>query len=59
MASRWEDDEHVLVITATPVPGSADRMFGIVRIGLDGSVENTVEPVRAEDVDNPFGFATP
>ena len=59
MDARWEDDEHVLAVTSTPVPGSADRMFGIVRIGLDGSVENTVEPVRAEDVDNPFGFATP
>ncbi len=58
MYARWEDDEHVLAVTTTPIEGTSDRMWGIVRIGLDGSVENAVEPVRADEFGNAFGFAS-
>jgi hypothetical protein len=59
MDYTWEDDEHVLVITATPIQGTADRMFQVVRVGLDGTVENAMEPVRAAEFGNPFVLLAP
>ena len=58
MSSMWEDDDHVLVVTTTPIPSTSDKMWGLVRIGVDGSVENAVEPVRADEFGNAFGFAS-
>ena len=53
----WEDEEHFLVVTFTPNPGSAEGPWQIVRIGIDGSVEDAVEPVVAEDLESPFSLA--
>ncbi|HET6668229.1 MAG TPA: hypothetical protein VFG98_13210 [Intrasporangium sp.] len=58
MDSVWEGSSHVLVVTATPIEGTSDRMFGVVRVGLDGAVENAVEPVRAPEFGNPFALMT-
>lgn len=58
MDARWEDEEHVLAITATPVAGSTDLTWQLVRIGLDGSVEDAAEPVVADEQGNPFAFVT-
>ena len=45
-------------VTTTPIPGTGDKMCGHRpdRRGRFG--RDTVEPVRAEDVAFPFGFAT-
>ena len=37
--------------------GEAKGTWQIVRIGLDGSVENAVEPVMASDMKAPFRLA--
>jgi hypothetical protein len=57
MASRWEDDQHILVVTSTPIPGTADKMWGLVRVGLDGTVENALEPVRGDEFANLFALS--
>ncbi len=57
LARAWEDDENLLVVTFTPNPGSAKGTWQIVRIGVDGSVENAVEPVVANDLNSPFNLA--
>lgn len=44
----WEDESHVLVVTYQ------DGEWAIVRIGLDGSMEYAVPPVRASDMDRPL-----
>lgn len=44
----WEDDSHVLIVTAT------DRHYAVVRLGLDGSMEYAVPPRTAKDVDQPM-----
>lgn len=56
VSSAWEDDDHILVVTFTPDPGSAQGTWQILRIGLDGSAENAVEPVEANDQNAPFSL---
>jgi len=34
-------------LMTTPIAGTSDRTWSLVRIGLNGSVEDTVPPVRA------------
>lgn len=53
----WEDDSHILAVTFTPSGTSAKGTWQILRLGLDGSVENAVEPVEATDLDGPFSLA--
>jgi hypothetical protein len=59
MSATWEDDSHLLVLTTTPIPGTSDKIWQLVRLGLDGSAENAVEPVRGEELPQfwPFGVA--
>jgi hypothetical protein len=59
MDARWEGDSHILAVMTTPVPGTADMTWQLVRIGLDGSVENASDPVRDEELPQfaPFAFA--
>jgi hypothetical protein len=45
---RWEDDDHVL---ATVYEG---RRWGVLRIGLDRTVEYAIAPVAGDDVESPF-----
>lgn len=56
VGSRWEDADHVIVVTFTPA--GADSMRGswaIERFGVDGSREVVVPAVAvAEDADYPF-----
>ncbi len=52
--SVWEDDEHLIAITFTQEPDSAQGQWQIVRLGLDGSVENAVEPIPGTSDDYPF-----
>ncbi len=49
-ASVWEDSSTVLVTTYQ------DGLWYALRLGLDGTVTQALDPVRAGDVDNPFGF---
>jgi hypothetical protein len=44
----WEDDAHALTVTY-----SAGK-WAVVRIGLDGSLEYAVAPVKAGEFDRPF-----
>ena len=49
--STWEDEDHLLVVTFR-----ADT-WQLLRVGLDGSVENAVEPVAGDDAGGPgWGF---
>ncbi len=48
----WEDDSHVLVRTF-----QRDR-WAIVRLGVDGSMEYAVAPVRADSLASPFMLQT-
>lgn len=57
LETAWEDAEHFLVLTFTPEPGSAKGTWQIIRIGLDGSVEDAVDPVVAADLEGPFSLA--
>lgn len=57
MKSVWEDETHFLVLTFTRDEGEAKGTWQIVRIGLAGSVEDAVEPVRATDMESPFRLA--
>lgn len=59
MHSVWEDDSHVLAVMTTPIPGTSDRTWSLVRIGLDGSAENAAPPVRGEELPRfaPFALA--
>jgi hypothetical protein len=57
LKSVWEDETHFLVMTFTPEPGSAKGTWQIVRVGLDGTVEDAVEPVKANDLASPFSLA--
>jgi hypothetical protein len=59
MDARWEGDSHILAVMTTPIPGSGDKTWQLVRIGLDGSVENAADPVRGEELPQfaPFAFA--
>jgi len=59
LESIWEDDEHVLAVTFTPSGTSAKGTWQIVRIGLDGTVENAVEPIEANDLNGPFSLPDP
>lgn len=52
----WEDDEHLLVITFTQEPGSANGTWQIIRLGLDGSIEDAVEPFEGSNEDYPFAL---
>jgi hypothetical protein len=47
----WEDESHLLVAMFQ------DGAWHLVRLGIDGSVEDTVDPVPGEDVENPFRFS--
>ena len=49
MEAVWEDDSHLLALMTTPIAGTSDRTWSLVRIGLDGSVEDTATPVRAAE----------
>jgi hypothetical protein len=46
----WETSSTVLVTTYQ------DGEWYALRLGLDGTVEQALDPVRAGDVDNPWGF---
>jgi len=49
----WEDDEHLLAVMHQP------GRWAVLRIGLDGSREYAVEPVKAEDdTASPFVLPT-
>ncbi|WP_203338722.1 hypothetical protein [Nocardioides limicola] len=55
--SVWEDSDHLLVLVATPLPDTwtedkieVDHRWQIIRLGLDGSVENAVEPVVGDEL---------
>lgn len=54
--SVWEDDEHVLAITFTSDGKSAMGTWQILRIGLDGTVENAVQPIEADMEAYPFSL---
>ena len=60
MDARWEDDSHILAVMTTPIPGTSDRTWSLVRIGLDGTVENAAAPLRDTDLPQhaPFGFTS-
>ncbi|MBD8868547.1 hypothetical protein [Nocardioides donggukensis] len=58
MSWGWEDDDHILVVTATPVDGSTDMTWQLVRIGLDGTVENAATPVRGDEFAFPFALTS-
>jgi hypothetical protein len=46
---RWEDDDHVLAVVYE------GNRWGVLRIGLDRTVEYAIAPVAGNDVDgNPF-----
>jgi hypothetical protein len=45
---RWEDDDHVL---ATVYEGNR---WGVLRIGLDRTVEYAIAPVAGDDMESPF-----
>lgn len=47
---RWEDAAHALAVVHSP----ADQSWQVVRLGLDGSVEQAVAPRRTADFDAPF-----
>ncbi|MCD6638675.1 MAG: hypothetical protein LT071_02020 [Nocardioides sp.] len=47
---RWEDAAHALAVVHTP----ADQAWQVVRLGLDGSVEQAVAPRRGTDLEPPF-----
>lgn len=49
----WEDNTHVLMTHYS----YADRQWRVFRLGLDGSVEQTVSPRRGEDYLPPYGLA--
>lgn len=51
----WEDTQHVLAVTFTPGNG-AEGTWQILRIGLDGTVENAVDPVEGDDMAVPFAL---
>ncbi len=44
--SSWEDNEHALVVMATPGP---KKTWYVVRVGVDGSAELAAEPVTAPE----------
>ena len=48
----WEDDEHVLAVV------TQRGRWGVVRIGLDGSRELALGPVRGGDAEPPYRLAT-
>ena len=48
----WEDDDHVLVIVFE------DERWAILRLGVDGSVEIAVPPVRDRDGSGAFVLPT-
>lgn len=50
-SSVWESSSTVLVTT------HQDGVWYALRLGLDGKVTQALDPVRAADVDNPWGFA--
>ena len=58
MASRWEDDEHVLAVTSTPIRGHQrqDVRHRAHRPGRFGRERRRTRP--GGDVEIPFGFAT-
>lgn len=41
--ATWEDDEHLLVRTATPSE-AAGHLYNLYRVGIDGTVERLLEP---------------
>jgi hypothetical protein len=49
MNYRWEDDSHILAVMTTPIAGTSDRTWSLVRIGLDGSAEYAAPSVRGEE----------
>lgn len=49
-AWRWEDATHALAVVHTP----DDQAWQVVRLGLDGSVEQAVAPRRGTDLEPPF-----
>lgn len=53
----WEDESHILAISFTPSGTSAKGTWQLLRIGLDGTVENAVEPVEATDLNGPFALS--
>lgn len=57
MHAVWEDDSHVLAVMTTPIAGTSDKTWSLVRIGLDGSVENAALPVRGEELPQFAPFA--
>jgi hypothetical protein len=49
-SSVWEDSSTVLVTTYQ------DGLWYVLRLGIDGTVSQALDPVRAGDVDNPWAF---
>jgi hypothetical protein len=45
---RWEDDDHVLAVV------HEGNRWGVLRIGLDRTVEYAVAPVAGNDLESPF-----
>jgi hypothetical protein len=45
---RWEDDDHVLAVVYE------GNRWGVLRIGLDRTVEYAVAPVAGNDLESPF-----
>jgi hypothetical protein len=54
MYAVWEDDSHLLAVMTTPIPGTADKTWSLVRLGLDGSAENAAAPERGDEFGFPF-----
>jgi hypothetical protein len=57
MNYRWEDDSHILAVMTTPIAGTSDRTWSLVRIGLDGSAEYAAPSVRGEELPRFAPFA--
>jgi hypothetical protein len=45
---RWEDDDHVLAVVYE------GNRWGVLRIGLDRTVEYAIAPVAGDDTESPF-----
>lgn len=54
MDARWEDEDSALVVTTTPISGTADKTWQLLRVNLDGTVENVAAPMRADEFAFPF-----
>lgn len=54
-SATWEDSQHVIAVTFREGEGGIGT-WRLLRIGLDGTVENAAEPVEGDDMAVPFAL---